>query len=280
MNREQIFNKVNAVILEMLNQGKIPWLNPMQGSLPANFVSKHFYQGINWLLLSHLDFKSPYFLTFLQCQQKNGSVLKGAEGFPVVFWKLMDGIPDENGNADKFPYIRFSYVFNITQTTLYDNSKENELKVQHQSAEDILNNIIKLHNPKIDFNFRGKGFYQPSTHSICVPPIDSYANPDSYYDVLFHELIHWTGKALKRESDHKYGSEQYSFEELVAEIGSSYLCTLAGIDRVIDNQAGYIQGWLSKIEGDNSLIIKASTAAKKAVNFLINNQSTIETAAA
>ncbi len=272
MNRQQIFDRVNNIIIDKLKEGVIPWLNPMAGRMPANYVSKHFYQGTNWLLLNHLDFKSPYFLTFLQAKQKNGSILKGAQGVPVIFWKLLDGSPDEDGKTKKVPYMQISFVFNLSQTTLYDESKEKELLQQYPTAQKILSDIIANHNPVIDHNFRGKGFYRPSTHSICIPSIDQFSNPDSYYDVLFHELIHWTAKDLKRESDHNYGSDSYSFEELVAEIGSSYLCAMSGINKVIDNQAAYIKGWLSKFEGDSNLIVNASSQAKKAVNYLLNKQ--------
>lgn len=272
MNRSEIYNKVNQTIIEKLKSGLIPWRNSMQGFLPANFISSHFYQGINWMLLNHLDFKSPYYLTYLQAKQKGGQILKGSKGFPVVFWKIMEGKPNEEGKMEEFPLIRISTVFNLTQTTLYSEEKEKELLQKYPTAEKILQNIIANHNPVIDNNFRGKGFYRPSTHSICIPPIDQFGNPDFYYDVLFHELIHWTAKDLKRESDHNFKSDSYAFEELVAEIGSSYLCSLAGINSEIENQAAYIQGWLKRFEDDNTLIIKASTHAKKAVNYLLNSK--------
>lgn len=270
MNRQQIFDRVNNIIIDKLNSGVIPWLNPMAGRMPANYISKHFYQGTNWLLLNHLDFKSPYYLTFLQAKQKNGSILKGAQGVPVIFWKLLDGSPDEDGKTKKVPFMQISFVFNLSQTTLYDESKEKELLQQYPTAQKILSDIIANHNPVIEHNFRGKGFYRPSTHSICIPSIDQFSNPDSYYDVLFHELIHWTAKDLKRDSDTNYESSSYSFEELVAEIGSSYLCALSGINKIIDNQAAYIGGWLSKFENDTNLIVNASSQAKKAVNYLLN----------
>ena len=138
-----------------------------------------------------------------------------------------------------------------------------------------LSEIVSNHNPVIDHNFRGQGFYRPSTHSICIPPIDQFTNPNSYYEVIFHELIHWTAKDLKRESSNDHESKEYAFEELVAEIGSSYLCSLCGIDSEIENQASYIQGWLKRFEDDNTFIIKASTHAKKAVNHLLNNSEAV-----
>jgi len=272
MNRTQIYEKVNDVILDKLRSGVVPWKNNMTGFMPVNYVSSHIYQGINWLLLNHMDFKSPFYLTFLQTQKKNGKILRGSKGIPVIFWKLMQSEkPDEKGNFDEFPFLRISTVFNLTQTTLYNDSKEKELKLP--TAEEVLHNIISKHNPVIDHNFRGKAFYKPSTHSICIPPVDQFSNPNSYYDALFHELIHWTAKDLQRESSIDFKSNEYAFEELVAEIGSSYLCSLSGIDTEIENQASYIDGWLEKLKKDTTLIIKASTHAKKAVNHLMSTDS-------
>src|SRR5574338_523994 len=280
MNRENIYNKVNTIILEKLKSGVIPWHNSMKGFLPMNFISSHFYQGINWLLLNHQDFKSPYYLTYLQTQQKGGQILKGSKGFPVVFWKIMNGTPDEHGKADQFPLIRISTVFNLSQTTLYSEEKEKELLQKYPTAENIMQDIISNHNPVIDNNFRGQGYYKPSTHTICIPPIDQFDNPNSYYDVLFHELIHWTGKDLGRDQSAKFGDDDYAYEELIAELGASYLCSIAGIETEIENQSAYIQNWIKHFENDNSLIIKASSAAKKAVNYLLNIQETVKSEAA
>jgi antirestriction protein ArdC len=279
MNTESIYNKVNAIILEKLKAGIVPWQSNTRAFLPVNFVSKHFYQGVNWLILNHQDFKSPYYLTYLQTQQKGGAILRGSKGLPVVFWKIMQGTPDENGKVDKFPLIRFSTVFNLAQTTLFNNEKEEELKTLQQSAESILSNIISTHSPVIDYNFRGKAFYKPSTHTICLPPIDHFTNPNTYYSTLFHELIHWTGKSLDRDQNTNFKDDAYAFEELVAELGSSYLCSISGIDTEIENNTAYIQGWIKRLEDDNTLIVKASTAAKRAVNFLLSTNETIQEAA-
>jgi len=274
--REQIYERINNTIIEKLKSGLVPWKCNMQNFLPMNYISVKWYQGINWLLLNHLDFKSPFYLTFLQTQQKGGKILKGSKGFPVVFWKIMTAQePNESGSFDQFPLIKISTVFNLSQTTLYDDSKEKELLKQQPTAQNILSDIISNHNPVIDNNFRGQGFYKPATNSICIPPIDQITNPNSYYEVIFHELIHWTGKDLKRESSNDYKSDEYAFEELVAEIGSSYLCSLCGIESEIENQASYIQGWLTRFENDNTFLIKASSYAKKAVNYLLNKSEVL-----
>ena len=64
--------------------------------------------------------------------------------------------------------------------------------------------------------------------------------------------------------------ERYSKEELVAEIGASFLCALCGIEnKTINNSAAYIQGWLKRLNNDSTLIISASAQAQKAVDYIL-----------
>ncbi|MHB1688081.1 MAG: zincin-like metallopeptidase domain-containing protein, partial [Ignavibacteriaceae bacterium] len=61
-----------------------------------------------------------------------------------------------------------------------------------------------------------------------------------------------------------------------AEIGSSYLCGLCGIESsVLDNQASYIASWLKGLNGDPMLIVNASVAAQKAVNYILGNSQSV-----
>lgn len=68
-----------------------------------------------------------------------------------------------------------------------------------------------------------------------------------------------------------FGSEEYSKEELVAEIGSATLMNLLGIETVktFRNTAAYIQSWLNVLKNDNKFIVSASSKAEKAVNFIL-----------
>ena len=63
---------------------------------------------------------------------------------------------------------------------------------------------------------------------------------------------------------------EYSREELVAEMGSAFLCGHAGISQpVVENQAAYVQGWLNALRGDTRLVIKAAGAAQRAADFIL-----------
>jgi len=97
-----------------------------------------------------------------------------------------------------------------------------------------------------------------------------------YYSTVFHELTHSTGhptrlNRLTRSSF--FGTEDYSKEELVAEIGASALVNHAGLEtsRSLRNSVAYIQNWLSVLKNDKRFIVSASGKAEKAVNLILGS---------
>ena len=100
--------------------------------------------------------------------------------------------------------------------------------------------------------------------------------PENYYAVAFHELTHSTGheSRLNRAGVAgsrlaAFGSADYSREELVAEMGSAFLCAEAGIESTLDNSAAYLKGWLGALKGDSRLIVTAASAAQRAADFIL-----------
>lgn len=119
-------------------------------------------------------------------------------------------------------------------------------------------------------------YYQPSTDSIVVPMKQQFQVVNEYYSTTFHEITHSTGHKtrldrLQTGQIAAFGSEEYSKEELVAEIGSATLMNLLGIETVktFRNTTAYIQSWLNVLKNDNKFIVSASSKAEKAVNFII-----------
>ena len=122
-----------------------------------------------------------------------------------------------------------------------------------------------------------KAYYQPGTDTVTVPQLSQYKQQEEYYSTLFHELTHSTGhrSRLDRLTDiAAFGSEQYSKEELIAELGSAFLVNHCGLEteNSFRNSAGYIQGWLKALKDDKRLIISAAGAAEKAVNLILNRK--------
>ena len=279
MKKSDIYDRVNNVIKEKLSAGVVPWRKCWNNALPAqNFISHHVYQGINFLLLSCFDFPSPYFLTFLQCKQKEGFVKKGEKGIPIIFWKLVDNKfydAKDSNSSEQIPFMQLSTVFNLSQTSLYKDDQSEELK--DNNIEDFVSSLPAL----LKNNSKSQCYFNVTKDFISIPVISEFHSTHEYYASLFHELIHWTGhqSRLNRFQSADYNTDNYSLEELVAEIGSSYLCAQFNINNTLDNSAAYIQGWLSKLNNDESLFIQASSQAQKAVNYLANiNQEQLKEA--
>jgi len=268
MKRLEIYNNITQQIKEKLKVGIIPWRKTWKSGIPQNYITKRPYRGINFLSLCLQDFPSPYYLTYLQCKDQNGQVNKGAEGNLVVYWDLRDFVDDEKPDSDKcvkkVPITRCSYVFNLSQTTLSPDIENPNII----ACEDIIAGMKD--QPQIKNNIRGC-FYKPGEDYISIPTIDSFDSPEEYYSSMFHELVHWTGhpKRLNRFSSN-FGDHLYSSEELVAELGSAYLCGLCGIAlNVLENQAAYINSWLSLLSNDSNFLINAAVQAQRAVNYLL-----------
>lgn len=68
-----------------------------------------------------------------------------------------------------------------------------------------------------------------------------------------------------------FGSETYSKEELVAELGSAIILNQLGIEtpQTFKNSAAYIQNWLQVLKNDNKFIVSAASKAEKAVNYIM-----------
>ena len=110
-----------------------------------------------------------------------------------------------------------------------------------------------------------------------MPCIGQYQEVAEYYSTVMHELTHSSGhpKRLARiDSTANFGSESYSKEELVAELGSAFLVNHCGLETPssFNNSAAYIQGWLKALKNDKRLLISAAGAAEKAVSLILDKK--------
>ena len=67
--------------------------------------------------------------------------------------------------------------------------------------------------------------------------------------------------------------EEYSKEELIAEICSAFLMNHIGIEssKTFKNSTAYIQSWLQVLRNDNRFIVSASSKAEKAMKYILGN---------
>nr|WP_246756199.1 zincin-like metallopeptidase domain-containing protein [Bradyrhizobium diazoefficiens] len=90
---------------------------------------------------------------------------------------------------------------------------------------------------------------------------------EAYYSTLLHELSHWTGPAHRcnRDLSGRFGTEAYAMEELVAELGSAFLCLELGITaEPRADHAQYLTHWLKLLKADKRAIATAASTASQA----------------
>ncbi len=277
-----IYQYITDRIVNLLeNESVIPWRAPWNKILsPQNFHSKTTYKGINMLLTSTLGYRSPYFLTYRQLVELGGSLKDDAKGnsVPIVYWNWLDITDKKTGEVKKVPFLRYYRVFNVehieglkfSESELYPQATVHEV----QSIEAAENLVMNMPNrPKMTL---GNGAaYSPTTDTVIMPKMDTFADTKEFYASLFHELAHSTGHSdrLSRASvmgRNSFGTPEYSKEELIAELGAAFLCAQSGISEpVIKNQAAYIKGWLKALKNDPRMLIQAAGAAQRACNYVM-----------
>ncbi len=245
-------------------------------------LNSHPYQGINHLLLSQSKYSSPVWGTFNQVRQNGGTVTKGEKSSLVVFWKRLEKTVTnrETGTEetkDSF-MLRFYNIFNSDQCTF---DTIGQAKIESLAAEaNNLTNAKHVPSEQIVENFPGKPAilhgnynpcYIPSMDEVRVPEIKNFTYSQAYYDALFHELVHSTGhkSRLDRDLSGFKQSHKYSKEELIAEMGSAFLCSISGIEPDITNTSAYIKSWLKVLQDNISWVTLAAAKAQKACEHIV-----------
>jgi len=291
-----VYSIITDKIVKMIETEKVlPWNKPWNSNfeIPRNFVTKKPYRGFNVFFLAMSGWDCPYWATFNQIKAKGGSVKEGEKGSLVVFWNpvitkkndLVDSTYEDDSDTEKeettdkkYFMLRYYTVFNIRQTSIVWEAPKNENEIEFTPIEKC-ETIVKEYKTCPVINENGSGAsYNTSTDEVKMPKKEKFHSVEEYYSTLFHELTHSTGsesrlKRFKTGEIGIFGSEVYSKEELIAEMGASFLCGLTGIEnKTINNSAAYIQGWVKKLKDDNTLIIKASSAAQKSTDYITNNE--------
>lgn len=173
--------------------------------------------------------------------------------------------------------MRYYTVYNVAQCENIDESKIPSIPTTHNDFDHIAEcEAIIAGMPNCPEIQQGKqrASYNPLSDIISIPRFDSFDTAEEYYSTLFHELTHSTGHGsrLNRLNNNVsgFGNEEYSKEELVAEMGAAFLCGFAGIENTtINNSVAYIQGWLKALKHDKKLVIMAAAQAQKAADYIL-----------
>jgi antirestriction protein ArdC len=283
-NGRDLYQEVTDKIVSMLEEGagvnRPLWINSLAtAGLPMNAISRKPYQGVNVMLtLASMvagGYSSPLFLSYKQAQAAGGNVRKGEKGTMVVYFTFLE--KEQDGEQVRIPLLRQSTVFNVEQC---DSLPEDLLKVNRAS---ILGSNPAEWQEKYDSFFAclqadirhggNRAFFSPREDYIMMPEKEAFVDGPAYYSTLAHEVTHWTGAPtrLHREFGKRFGDQAYAFEELVAELGSAFLCAHLGLspEDPRPDHVGYLAGWLKVLKHDKRAIFTAASSAQKACSFIL-----------
>lgn len=299
-----VYEIITERILEQLKKGVIPWQKPWKTSKTAGALAyfpcyplgkKKPYDILNQMLL---DFKPGHYATYPQITKLGGKVKKGEKSQVIAGWiynkeerKNENGevITDENGEPlmkESFA-LRYYNVFCVeTQTTgikvddvVEIPEDDNAIIEPFEKAENIIDAYVNGTGLKLTRDkTSNRAYYSPALDEVVVPHIAQFTEQAEYYSTLFHEITHSTMKANRcdREQDRKgknvaFGFEEYSKEELVAELGAGTLVNICGLETEssFNNSASYIEGWSKKLKEQPKMIVYASAQAQKAIDFIL-----------
>jgi len=292
--KRDIHQEITNNLIEIMDKGTLPWRKDWNGrgtvdlGMPNNPFTGSNYNGINILLLwgtaSNRGYSSNSWGTFNQIQKAGGMVRKGEKGTTVVLFKplIKKGKPGDSGEAGEneiIPLMRHFTVFNLVQCDSVTIPKQKVIP----EVDRIENAEKYIAGTDSNIIFGGdRACYMPGRDSIQMPQAGTFKSIQGYYATMLHEHIHWTGSKdrLDRLTKCGFGSHDYAFEELVAELGAAFSCAALGIESDIENHASYLANWLEKLREDKRYIFRAAAKASKAVKFLNELQTESEAVAA
>jgi antirestriction protein ArdC len=278
----EITNKLIKAIEANPGEPVMPWRRSGKPLwLPANARTGNRYNGVNilslWVAAETAGYAHPVWATYRQWQQLDAQVRKGEKAALVVFYKAYHAEPDPDVPEDdgKRRVARASWVFNCAQVEGYT----------PPPAPEPLGPIQRIFDADRFFAATGarivhggeEAYYRPSTDIIHMPDETLFTGTatmtrnEAYFSVLGHEHIHWTGHGsrLDRNLSQRFGKAARAAEELVAEIGSAFLCAELGITQdVRADHAQYLANWLQLLKDDPKAIFAAAARASEAVNYL------------
>ena len=288
------YQMVTDRICALLEQGLKPWAQPWTSAVASAWSGNDgkVYSLLNQMMLA--DPQKKYktmdeflydvrgeWVTFKQAQERGGSVKKGEHGRKVVFFKMMTKEKTNPDDPDEqFPYLTWYTVFHIRQCDGLEQKYHKDgdklfTFAEDATAESVARDYIKREGITYNAVKGNRAYYTPALDTVVTPLPEQFEDGAEYYSTLFHELTHSTGhqsRLNRLDQFAAFGSEVYSTEELVAEIGSASLMATLGLEKEssLTASAAYIKSWLKALKNDKRMIVKAASRAEKAVKMILN----------
>lgn len=262
--RIDVYRRITDKIVADLQQGVRPWMRPWHSANALDRVTRPLrhngvpYSGMNVLLLwseaMERGYVSPVWMTFKQALELGGAVRKGETGTTVLFSSSFTKAEADGSGREverQIPFLKTYTAFNVAQI---DGLPDR----YYATAEPVLDPIERIEgadrffaNTGADIRHGGgHAFFSPSSDHIQMPPFETFRDAASHVAVLSHEATHWTAAPHRVNRDLSRYSQDRSErarEELIAELGSCFLCADLGIVPEVEprpDHASYLESWL------------------------------------
>jgi len=304
--KEEFRKMVAEQFTNVLEEKDLDWVKEWHtNSVPLNAVSNHQYRGINQFYLSVISmtkgWKDPRWMTFNQIAKidKKAMVRKGEHAFDVEYWFVRDrtkkfgekdafiSFPDarkllkegKRQPEDFQPVAKYFKVFNAEQVQGLPPMKvEQENKVEINQT-DLVNTLSQEMNVPINFDGGDNAYYSPKEDAIHLPTVESFKSEYAFNSTALHELAHSTGHPdrLNRSIKNIFGSEDYAFEELIAEMTSCFMALEtvspesldeSNLSKYTENHKAYVQSWAQSIKDKPDILFKAIKEAEHAADYM------------
>ncbi len=285
------YDAITNQILDLLDEGVVPWQRPWDLLATQRSVHGHVYRGINLAMTGMVaeanGYTDPRWITFNQAKKLGGAVRKGERSTILLLWKdrRPKATDDEDETSSKPRFYCTTYrVFNIGQCDGLDLPALEEPEPREISPITACEQLVDayLTNGGPSYHEGGnRAYYRPADDWLQLPKPEQFHSAEHRYSTLFHECVHSTGHTdrLAREAITSLGSrnsgdglDSYAGEELVAELGAAFLAGHVGIDsdtQLLEASASYIAAWRERMKADPSLIVQAAGRAHKAVDHIL-----------
>lgn len=299
-NKEEYRMELAETFAHVLEEKGLEWRKEWKGSgggAPHNGITKACYRGSNafWLsLISMLKgYDDPRWVTMLQIMDNDGKyhpkekwhLKAGSKATYVEYWYPYDAknrkaltweqykqeISNGRDEAEFRLSTRYTAVFNACDVDGIPKMTVQEEKDITQ--DELLAVLSERMNVELLMDGGDRAYYSPSQDKIHLPTPGSFTSEYAFNSTALHELAHATGHPLRlnRDMGGFFGSSQYAYEELVAEMCSCFMgvdLNVGATSEHIDNHKAYVQSWINDIRNKPETLIHAIKDAQAAANYM------------
>lgn len=306
MSKKKSFREeVAEQFLKALEEKPLEWYKSWRSTdtgRAINITTNKPYKGVNSFWLKHKEYNHGYgdnrWATFKQIKDKGWKLAKGSKGEKVEFYMPIDNYIEKAISWDKYNNLseeekgevitkangkkveRYSLgtkIYTVFNASQIEGVPKLNLKLVKNNikADEVVQRIAEGMKVEIrEIENSSKPSYSPSGDYITMPKASQF-NSDYYYAATaLHELGHSTGheSRLNRDLTGGFGSKKYAYEELIAEITSTFMSEYIETPITEDNMKqhkAYIQSWISAIRNNKNYLFKAISKAEEASDYMI-----------